>query len=460
MSEGVTETIHLSGNSETITVRKYWLKKEDGSQQCVEHRLIYVGSSPDNHVVVEDPTVSRVHCKIEVDSTGYRIVDLNSKNGTKINEIQIADAYLPTECSIQLGEARLEFNLTEDAVQVQVSLGNRFGDLLGESLQMREIFALLARVSGTDVTVLVEGESGTGKELVAEALHNQGPRKSGPFVVFDCSAVPKDLVESELFGHIKGSFTGATDDRKGAFEQADGGTLFLDEIGELPVDLQPRLLRVLEKRVIKPVGSNDLRPVNVRIVAATNRNLALEVGEGNFREDLYYRLAVIRVVLPPLRNRIEDIPMLVSHFVVLSQEQLGMGDHSFEISFETMAKLKKYAWPGNVRELKNFIERAALLAGDGPIDTKFIGGQAAAIPSRQDPIAPTTASDVESVGADYTLPFKDAKNRLVEQFEQTYWSRLLNETGGNISEAARRGGIHRKSLEYLLKKLDLQSKPT
>ena len=458
MTDGITETIHLGDNADTITIRKYWLKKGSGLQQCIENRLIYVGSSPDNHVVLDSPTVSRVHCKIEVDKSGYRIVDLNSKNGTFINDIRIADAYLPSECRLSCGESTLEFKLTEDAVQVQVSRGNQFGSLLGNSLQMREIFALLSRVATTDVTVLVEGESGTGKELVAEALHSESTRKGSPFVVFDCSAVPKDLIESELFGHIKGSFTGATDDRLGAFEQANGGTLFLDEIGELPLDLQPRLLRVLEKREIKPVGSNELRSVNVRIVAATNRNLAVEVSEGNFREDLYYRLAVIRAVLPPLRNRTEDIPILVSHFVTRAQEQLGIADQAFEISFETMEKLQKYTWPGNVRELKNFIERAALLAGDGPIDTKFIGGQAAAIPSQREALTPDNNTPGESVRADYSLPFKDAKNRLIEQFEQTYWTRLLEESGGNVSEAARRGGIHRKSLEYLLKKLELPAK--
>jgi DNA-binding NtrC family response regulator len=457
--DAVTRTIQFEGDVDTLSVRKYWLRPSEGSEQCIENRLIYVGASPDNHFVLNNPTVSRVHCKIEADGKRHRIRDLESKNGTFINDVRVNDAYLPSECSVRVGDATFSFSLADESVEVQLTRHNQFGDLLGESLQMREIFGLLSRVAPTNATVLVEGQSGTGKELVADALHRESPRKDKPFVVFDCSAVPRDLVESELFGHIKGSFTGATANRNGAFEEANGGTLFLDEIGELPLDLQPRLLRVLEKREVKPVGSNEVRPVDVRIVAATNRNLSLEVKEGNFREDLYYRLAVIRVLLPPLHKRVEDIPLLVKHFVGMAQEQLGIQSQAFEINFETMTKLQHYQWPGNVRELKNFIERAALLAGDEPIDTRFIGGEPNPTPSFSPAQGDSpSAPGGEALSAEYSLPFKDAKSRLIEQFEYTYWSRLLSETKGNVSEAARRGGIHRKSLEYLLKKIDLAAK--
>ena len=466
-SDGDTQTLHVDVAPESITLRKYWLRSAAGQSACFDRRLIYIGTAPDNHFVLEDPTISRVHAKLEVDRTGHRIRDLDSKNGTQVNGVRVTDAYLPSECRITCGETELQFSLGDESVEVQLATRNRFGTILGESLEMREIFALLARVAPTTVTVLVEGESGTGKELVAEALHSESSRKDAPFVIFDCSAVARELVESELFGHKKGAFTGAHADRIGAFEEANGGTLFLDEIGELPSDLQPKLLRVLESRMVKPVGSNQRVKADCRIVAATNRNLANEVKAGNFREDLYYRLAVIKVVLPALRNRPEDVPLLVNHFVEALRPTSGAGA-GFQINYETMAKLQRHAWPGNVRELKNFIERAVLLADGGDIDTRFIGGDAAASLRRVAPdpalagadhatSMPGSNTSTGAITIDYKLPFKDAKNRLIDEFERVYWTRLLGKTGGNVSEAARQGGIHRKSLEYLLKKLDVHT---
>ena len=455
-----TRTLHADIAPECLNVRKYWLSVPGGTKQCFDRRLIYVGSSPDNLFVVEDPTVSRVHLKIEADRVGHRLRDLDSKNGTAVNGIRVTDAYLPPECRIRVGETEIDFRLGDESVEVQLATRNRFGSIRGESLEMREIFALLSRVAPTMATVLVEGESGTGKELIADALHREGARPKGPLVIFDCSAVPRDLVESELFGHTKGAFTGATGQRIGAFEEANGGTLFLDEIGELPIDLQPKLLRALESREVKPVGANNRVKVNCRIVAATNRNLEKEVQNGNFREDLYYRIAVIKVRLPPLRTRPEDIPLLVNHFVEqIRGDTPGIG--KFQISYETMQKLQRHAWPGNVRELRNFVERAVLLADqEGHIDTRFIGAEG--VESLRQPVAAQHAvslgSENTSTGAiaiDYNLPYKDAKDRLTEEFEKIYWTRLLAKAGGNISEAARRGGIHRKSLEYLLKKADV-----
>ncbi|MBT9555665.1 MAG: sigma 54-dependent Fis family transcriptional regulator [Myxococcales bacterium] len=462
MSNEDTRTLHADALPESLKVRKYWLSVPGGTRECFDRRTIYVGSAPDNAFVIEDPTVSRVHLKIEADRVGHRLRDLDSKNGTFVNGIRVTDVYLPPECRVRIGATEFEFRLGDESVEVQLATRNRFGAMLGESLDMREIFALLARVAPTMATVLVEGESGTGKELIAEALHREGQRPKGPFVIFDCSAVPRDLVESELFGHTKGAFTGATGNRIGAFEEASGGTLFLDEIGELPMDLQPKLLRALESKEVKPVGSNTRVKVNCRIVAATNRNLEKEVQASNFREDLYYRLAVIKVRLPPLRNRPEDIPLLVNHFVDQVREGYT-GTAKFQISYETMQKLQRHPWPGNVRELRNFVERAVLLADEGRIDTRFIGAEGA-MALRAPVAAPapapvgTPAAESTSAGAitiDYTLPYKDAKDRLTDEFERVYWTRLLAKTSGNISEAARRGGIHRKSLEYLLKKLDV-----
>lgn len=446
--------------AERLSFRKYTLEVRGGqgpqSRRTFDQRVVYLGSSPDNRFVVDDPAVSRQHCRIEVDRQGHRIVDLDSKNGTFVDGLRVRDAYLPAGgATLELGTTQVLFRPAPEQVEVLFSSENRFGRLLGESLEMREIFGMLARVAPTDATVLVEGESGTGKELAADAIHQHSRRKDGPFVVFDCSAVPADLMESELFGHVKGAFTGATATRTGAFAEAQGGTLFLDEVGELALELQPKLLRCLEKREIKPVGSNQRVVVDVRIVAATNQDLERKVEAGEFREDLFYRLAVIRVNIPPLRNRIDDIPLLVRHFL----EEVGRaGAGPVQISYDTMRKLQAHRWPGNVRELRNFIERAALLTDSGHIETRFMADQSPRARRAADEVEAPPGSEGPVLRVDYDLPYKDAKNLLVEAFERQYWIRQLAESGGNISEAARRSGIHRKSLEYLVKKLDLRAK--
>ena len=460
MSDEETRTIAL--DPERLKMSTYSLQVESGAgagqRREFDRRLVYLGSSPDCGFSLDDPTVSRSHCKIEVDHLGYRLRDLDSKNGTFVGGIRISDAYLPAEgATITVGSTAIRFEPSKKTVEVELSKANRFADMIGDSLQMREIFAMLARVAPTDVTVLIEGESGTGKELAAEALHTHSQRSGKPFTIFDCSAVAENLIESELFGHAKGAFTGATSNRQGAFQTASGGTLFLDEVGELQPELQPKLLRVLEKREVKPVGTNRLVKTDVRIVAATNRSLEREVQRGNFREDLFYRLAVVRIDIPPLRERPEDIPTLVKHFI----SQLGHGPRSgVDISYETMAKLQRHKWPGNIRELRNFVERAALLSESGRIETRFIDDRSHGMlrdrAAEARPAAEETDDDLGHLTVDYSLPFKDAKARLVDTFERGYWKRQLAAAGGNVSEAARQTGIHRKSLEYLLRKLDLR----
>jgi hypothetical protein len=275
---------------------------------------VSVGSGRGCDLVLADKTVSKRHMSLRVDGDGIRVIDAGSRNGTDLDGIQVRDAFARPDSRIAIGTTTLRLRLLSDMIELPLSNRDRFGGMLGGSAAMRQVFAVLERIAVTDATVLIEGESGTGKELVAEAVHDESERASRPFIVFDCSAVSASLIESELFGHIKGAFTGAQNDRVGAFEAADGGTLFLDEIGELPLDLQPKLLRALERLEVRPVGCNEPRRVDVRIVAATNRSLASEVDHGRFREDLYYRLAVIHLTLPPLRERADDIPMLVQHF--------------------------------------------------------------------------------------------------------------------------------------------------
>ena len=457
MSSEITRTVFLDSGDRKLELQKYRLTvtegPDEGHAETFESRKVGLGSSPDNDFILDDSAVSRFHAELVVDEGGYLLRDLGSKNGTSAGGLRVREVFLEGGTTFKLGKSVLRFELTDQAAEVRFSGKERFGNMLGRSLAMREIFSLLERVAPTDYTVLVEGESGTGKELVAEALHSHSQRAKGPFIVVDCSAIARDLIESELFGHVKGAFTGATGDRKGAFEAARGGTLFLDELGELPLDLQPKLLRALENREIKPVGANHALKTDVRIVAATNRHLIHEVREGNFREDLYYRFAVIKVALPPLRDRKEDLPLLVEHFLGHANEMAGRED--VDISYKTMEKLKRHSWPGNVRELKNFIERAVLLAQGDTVETRFLNTgdlkrNEETVQELEHAAAPMAQHAIEE-----NLPFKEAKNRLIEEFEKSYWSTLLERTGGNVSKAARIAGVHRKSVEYILKKLDL-----
>ena len=460
-----TKTVYLETGDETLSLKKYVLQVVDGpnagQRGVFSARHVQIGASPDTDFILEDSAVSRFHAEIRVDGVGYHLDDLDSKNGVWVGSLRVGSVVLEPGLEFKVGTSTIRFDITEEQVDIRFSGKTRFGNIIGKSREMRRIFALLERVAPTDATVLIEGESGTGKELVAEAIHNHSPRKNKPFVVFDCSAVARELIESELFGHVKGAFTGATANRKGAFEQADGGTLFLDELGELELDLQPKLLRALEKREVKPVGGVQNVKVDVRIVAATNRNLIHEVRQGNFREDLYYRFEIIKIVLPPLRQRTGDVPMLVDHFLKVVSERTGL--QGLNIAYSTMEKLKQHRWPGNVRELKNFVERAALLADNDRIETRYLNfqanrGQAAAGEAAPEEGGEHAGLRFGKVALDEDIPFKEAKNQLIEEFEMAYWTRLLERTDGNVSKAARIAGVHRKSLEYILKKLDISRK--
>ena len=437
-----SHTIATDVIADDLAFRAYRLTV-DGVSHAFRSRLIHIGSGPDNELVLDDPTVSRVHARLEFNRSGYVLRDMSSKNGTWVGDLRVQEAYVPSGALLGFGNARATFTLDDDTVQVRMARATTFGRLTGQSSQMREIFGLLAKVAPTDATVLVEGESGTCKELVAEAVHAHSTRADAPFVVLDCSAVAPDLIESELFGHVRGAFTGAVASRQGVFQQADGGTLFLDEIGELPLALQPKLLRVLETGQVKPVGGSQVSTTDVRVVAATNRQLHHAIDAGTFRHDLYYRLAVIHVRLPALRQRPEDVPLLVERFL----EEAGASHVA--VGFDTMTRLQSHPWPGNVRELKNYVSRAVVLADDGRLATRHLTGV-------DTPSNPANDGGGEGLAPHYDLPFKDAKARLLSTFERRYWRRHLEATGGNVSEAARQGGIHRKSLEYLVKKLDLK----
>ena len=327
-----------------------------------------VGKDEDNDLVLKDETVSGRHLTVEETEHGFLVRDEASTNGTFVDRTRIREAYLTPGCTIQLGGTALRFEPPTERVQIQPSARDRFGDLHGESARMRQVFGILEKVAPTDATVLITGETGTGKEVVARSLHAGSRRAAHPFVVFDCSAIARELLESALLGHREGAFTGAVKDRQGVFVAASSGTLFIDEIGELPLDLQPKLLRALEQREVVPLGTDSPRKVDVRVLAATHRDLRAMVREGAFRQDLFYRLSVIEVRIPPLRERREDVPLLARRFVAAA------GRAPDSVTPAALDALMARPWEGNVRELKNLIERALVFAGDDPVDVAHLAG--------------------------------------------------------------------------------------
>jgi len=427
---------------------------EEGASCRITGSKAFLGTGDDNCIPLSDTAVSRRHVSLKHAEHGLLVEDLGSTNGTFLNDVRVHKAIWSAGAVMRIGNTEFVMELAHETVDVPVYKRDRLVDMVGCSDQMQELFGQIARIAPTEATVLVVGESGTGKELVARAIHTLSKRGSGSHIVFDCGAVPPDLIASELFGHAKGAFTGATSDRKGAFRAAHGGTLFLDEIGDLALELQPKLLRALEAREVKPVGVERAEKVDVRVVAATHRDLAAMVREGSFRQDLYYRLAQIELRVPPLRERPEDIPLLVKHLV----EQTSPGDKQ-EVGYELMERLKRHPWEGNIRELKNYVDRALLLSQDGRLDGKYLQDDSSpTMYPTADEGASGQSVDVDGGGLDirFDRPFKEAKSLLVESFEKAYWTKMLDEHGWNISGAARAAGIHRKSLEYVVRKLELK----
>ncbi|MFN7135582.1 MAG: sigma 54-interacting transcriptional regulator, partial [Myxococcales bacterium] len=342
-----------------------------------------IGSADGCELQLEDPFVSARHAKLERRGNRFLLRDLGAKNGTWVGAVRVHEVELPFGCPFRIGEAELAV-VREDH---QDPGGATFEGMVGTDQAMRKLYDTIERVADSQAAVSIFGESGTGKELVARAIHSRSNRAGKPFVPVNCGAISKELVESELFGHEKGAFTGAERMRKGAFEEADGGTLFLDEIGELPLELQAKLLRALELGEIKRVGASRPTNVDVRIVAATNRDLRSEVRKGTFREDLYWRLCVIPLQLPPLRARRGDVRALVQHFLRLFSPQ----GTTIGLSAAAEARLLNHHWPGNVRELKNAVHRSLLLrsgavieAADVTFDRDLLGGTRAAEPQRAD----------------------------------------------------------------------------
>ena len=466
-----TQITYVDGHPRTLHLRKLHLLIDPGSETSRElqfdQNIITIGSKEDNDVVLDDSTVSREHCRIIQGDDSFIAEDLGSTNGTFINGVRIQKAFLDPGSLLAVGNSRIEFNPVDEEVSVEPSTSEQFGNIVGKSVEMREIFGILEKISPTDATVVIEGETGTGKEVVAQTLHEMSPRSEEPFIVFDCGAVPESLVESELFGHEKGSFTGAVMSREGLFEMAEGGTIFLDELGELSLELQPKLLRVLEQREIRRVGSNESIPIDVRVIAATNRKLEEEVEAGRFREDLFYRLSVVRLVLPPLRDRLEDVPLLVPHFLDTRDfNQDADGDLKIEsIADDALEALTDYEWPGNVRELVNIIERACSFSSSSRLELEDLPDYISGVEGAG--VTATPPSRVDNKEARWTnvprkerlreQPFKEAKQEWISAFERDYITELLIRHDGNISQAAREADIDRKYFRTLMDKHDIEA---
>ncbi|MBL8683488.1 MAG: sigma 54-dependent Fis family transcriptional regulator [Myxococcales bacterium] len=406
---------------------------DKGATTTASDQTLTVGTAKRNTLELKDPTVSRFHCELTPVPGGARIVDLRSTNGTFVGPVRVHDAIIAPGTVVRVGQSTIELS-NDSPSRVSLYAGESLAGLVGRSTAMRAIMEQLQRVSASTASVLVTGESGTGKELVAEALHRLSPRSAAPFVVVDCAALVPTLVASELFGHEKGAFTGADRQHIGAFERARGGTLFLDEIGELPAQLQPALLGALERRRVRRLGGRADTEVDVRVVCATNRDLRASVNDGSFRLDLYYRVAVVTLALPPLRERAEDVPALVEHFLRVMGYTAPLSEL---FSPEVLASMSAHRWPGNVRELRNVIE-ATVAFGDArrALETNE--------PAREEPVWSAPASDA-------ALPkYKDARASVLQRFERAYIEALIQRAGGNVSQAARLAGLDRGYVSDLL----------
>jgi DNA-binding NtrC family response regulator len=413
-----------------------------GKTLVVTRARVTVGRHQTNDLVLADARVSATHIEVERKPEARILIrDLGTTNGTWIGSHRVVECEVGPGALLKMGDSLVRVEVDDRAEPERGSDAVHFGGLIGVSTEMRELFATLERVARSSLTVLAQGETGTGKEELARAIHAISLRHDGPFVVLDAATIPPTLTESVLFGHERGAFTGADARHIGTFERAHGGTLFIDEIGELPMDLQPKLLRVLEGRSFSRVGGHEVIPVDFRLVAATHRDLRAEIDAHRFREDLYFRLAEARVVLPPLRARPADIPILVQHFL----HDLSTPEHAITISLDALRSLALRKWPGNVRELRNVIARAAALCQDGQITEQDLAGEGFGF----------RGSEAEREPLDLQGTFAEAKNRAIDRFERAYLDALIRRCGGNLSKASRQADLARNHLRALLKKRGL-----
>ena len=434
---------------------------------------VLVGTSPVCDLVLTDERVSRRHLGLSIEGTTLRVDDLQSTNGTFANEIRVAGAFLRGGETITIGKTLLLVTLVaaaEGAQNEKLTRAVSFGRVLGTSPKMQRVYAFARKIAASDISCTIEGETGTGKEQLAEAIHDESKRAKGPFIVFDCTALPGTLMESALFGHEKGSFTGASATRRGVFEQADGGTLFIDEIGDLDISLQPKLLRAIQRGETQRVGGNGWIKSNVRILAATRRDLDHEVQEGRFRDDLFFRLAVARIELPPLRERGADVEFLARAFWA------SLGPSAGPFPTEFLTRYRGHTWPGNVRELLNTVVRWQALGEMGLGDQQIAEPPPESLASAPAGSAGTASTATETASAAVSasasgggdiverlirdaVPFSKARQLAALEFERRYVTRILESFGGNVTKAAQASGIGRRYFHMLLAKIEDTEKP-
>ena len=429
--------------SETRTRVLHWFvsggiaKTAEGGQFTIDVDALVVGRDPGAHIVLADQEVSAFHCELRAVTEGILVKDLGSTNGTFLGPVRVREAVVAVSSELTVGATRISIE-PQAKRRVEVGFSDRFGPLVGNSPRMRRVFGILEKVASTPLSVLILGETGTGKELVAKAIHDASDRKDGPFVVVDCGSIPPTLAESILFGHEKGAFTGATERRKGALADADGGTLFLDELGELPLELQPKLLRALSEKQVKRIGGGAFEPIDVRVLAATRRDLGAEMNAGRFRSDLFFRIAQVRVELPSLRERLSDLPLLVEDVC----QRVGRPQHVQTVLSWIEQRMASHDWPGNVRELVNVASVAATLADEpGAIDDVLT---LARDEGRVDP--------PRALGEEGESGFSDAKRTAISAFERDYFTSLAKRSKGNVSEMARQSGMERHHVRAYLRK--------
>jgi transcriptional regulator with AAA-type ATPase domain len=409
-------------------------KDTAGPHQVTITGAMVIGSAEQAALVVKDPKVSRLHAELSLADGGVALRDLSSLNGTWTGGVRVDRVRFESSGRFTVGDTELTLTFG-DETKVPLWPQDRLGELLGRSEAMRELFVQLSRVAQSDAPVLIHGETGTGKELVAQQLHKASKRAAGPFVVVDCASVPENLLEAELFGHAKGAFTGAVGTRLGSIEAADGGTVFLDEIGELPLSMQPKLLRVLESKTIRRVGEAEHRPVAVRFVAATHRDLEAMVAQGQFREDLFFRLSVLPLSVPPLRDRPGDVALLLGHFLSAASGPA--------LDEATLGQLAAQRWPGNVRQLKGFAERVTTLG---------LARALSLLTGAEPEPAAAPAASTGPLSVDLSVPFKELRERWTDQLEHEYVTGLIAKVGRNAGALAEAAGLDRSYINRLLKK--------
>ncbi len=416
-------------------VRGGTVKTPDGNSFPIDVDPLVVGRDPGAQIRVDDVEVSALHCELSATDHGVLVRDLTSTNGTFIGSTRVREAVVTMPTTVLVGGTHLT---VEPATKQRVDVGfaDHFGPLVGTSPKMRRVFSVLEKVSKTPLGVMILGEVGTGKELAARAVHAASPRAAKPFVVVDCGAIPPAVAESLFFGHEKGAVAGGTERRKGAIAEAHEGTLFLDELGELPLDLQPKILRALQERHVKRLGATSSEPADVRIIAATRRDLGPSMNAGRFRSDLFFRIAQVRVELPPLRDRLADLPALIEDIC----GKAGRPEHAATVIAWVEQNLGSHDWPANIRELVNVASAAATVADTpGAIDDVL-----------------TLARGAEEGMSGPTTAFGEAKRAAIAEFERDYFAALSKRAKGNVSEMARQSGMERHHVRAYLRKCGVE----